>query len=105
MTSQLDFDTPPLYDGILNTQNLYFSDIWLGYWSSLIQTLISYLTSHGVLIPNLTVAERDKIQTPVEGQLIYVTDVVPDPLIRETEIQVWQVKAGVGAWRTFTTTP
>lgn len=104
MTSQLDFDTPPLYDGIINKENLYFSDIWLGYWSNFIQTLVSYLTQNGIMLPNLTIAERNLIKTPVEGQLIYVNNVTVGPP-RDAEIQVWQVKAGVGAWRTITTTP
>ncbi len=104
MTSQLDFDSPPLYDGILNTHNLYFSDIWIGYWTNFIQTLISYLTQFGIFLPQLTTAERNSITTPVEGQLIYNIDATVGPP-RTAEIQVWQVKAGVGAWRTFTTTP
>lgn len=105
MPSQIDFDVPPLYDPILNPKApMTMADVWIGYWSSFYQTLVSYLTQFGIFIPQLTTAERNSITTPVEGQLIYNTDATPGPP-RSAEVQVWQVKAGVGAWRTFTTTP
>lgn len=96
MTTQLDFDTPPLYDGILNTHNLYFSDIWLGYWSNFIQTLVSYLTQNGIMIPNLTQAQINSLQisTLTNGQLLYNLDVDAP--------QFWQSSSN--SWRTITFT-
>ena len=96
MTTQLDFDTPPLYDGILNTHNLYFSDIWLGYWSNFIQTLVSYLTQNGLMIPNLTQAQINSLQisTLTNGQLLYNLDVDAP--------QFWQSSSN--SWRTITFT-
>ena len=98
MTTQLDFDTPPLYDGILNVHNLYFSDIWIGYWSNFIQTLISYLTQNGLMLPNLTQAEINSLQiaTLVNGQLLYNID----PLVDAP--QFWQTSTQ--SWRTITFT-
>lgn len=93
MTTQLDFDTPPLYDGIINTHNLYFSDIWIGYWSSFIQTLVSYLTQNGIMIPNLTQAEINLLQVSslTNGQLLYNLDVDAP--------QFWQESSS--SWRTI----
>ncbi len=93
MTTQLDFDTPPLYDGILNVNNLYFSDIWIGYWSAFIQTLVSYLTQNGIMLPNLSQAEINALQVNAltNGQLIYNLDVDAP--------QFWQ--DSTASWRTI----
>lgn len=96
MPTQLDFDTPPLYDGILNTHNLYFSDIWIGYWSNFIQTLVSFLTQNGIMMPNLDQTEIDDLQVNAltNGQLLYNLTVDAP--------QFWQ--ASSASWRTITFT-
>jgi hypothetical protein len=98
-----DFDQFPLYDPIVkkNTNNL--SDVWVGSISTFYMNLIGYLTAGGILIPRLTTAQRDQLQNVQEGQFIYNTDATPGPP-RSAAIQVWQVKSGIGAWYTFTTT-
>lgn len=99
-----DLDGAPIYDPITKHDRDYISHEWLLWIESFVQTLSKYLTSRGIYIPQLTLAQRDAITSPQEGQMIYVTDIIVGPP-RTAEIQVWQVKAGVGAWRTFTTTP
>lgn len=97
-----DFDQFPLYEAI-SKSNGTMTDVWIGALSFFYQNLIGYLTQFGILLPVVTTAQRDAIQSPQEGQMIYNSDATPGPP-RSAEIQVWQVKAGVGAWRVFTTT-
>ncbi len=98
-----DFDQFPLYDPIVKKGTLNLSDVWLGSLSVFYMNLIGYLTAGGMLIPPVTTAQRNALQNVTEGQLIYNIDAIPGPP-RTAEIQVWQVKAGVAAWRVFTTT-
>jgi len=100
MPSQIDFDAPPLYDAILNPrQTHHWADIWIGYWASFFQTLISYLSQNGIFLPQLTTVERDAldVETLVNGQMIYnITLNAP---------QFWQfIAPGPGSWRTVTFT-
>lgn len=100
----IDIDLPPINDPITKKTDDLWSDLWRDYISTLIDTLITYLSQYGMLIPNVTTAQRDSIQAPVEGQMIYNTDAIPGPP-RTGQLQIWQVKADVGAWRVITTTP
>ncbi len=95
MPSQLDFDQPPLYDAAINpSKRLIMSDVWIYYWSSFYQTLISYLSQNGIFLPQLTTDERDALQSLVNGQMIYnITVDAP---------QFWQDSSS--SWRTFTFT-
>lgn len=99
-----NIDQLPYYDPISAGSTMKISDVWMAELSSLIQTLQGYLSAFGDFIPPVTTAERALIQSPVEGQMIYNTDATPGPP-RSAAVQIWQVKAGVGAWRTFTTVP
>lgn len=99
----VDFDNFPVYDP-LTLDDDYMSDVWIAAMATFIQTLQEYLTQYGMIVPNLTTSQRDEIQSPLEGQLIYNTNIISTPN-RTGGLQVWQVKADVGAWRTITTTP
>lgn len=99
----LDFDGPPVYDSLTKGGD-YISDIWVAWLSTFGQTLAEYLTQYGVFVPNVTTEQRNTIQSPQEGQMIYNTDMIAGPP-RTGALQVWQVKADVGAWRTITTVP
>lgn len=99
-----EFDDPPVYDALTKNDNDYMSDGWILWISTFFQTLSEYLSQYGVFIPNLTTEQRNTIQSPQEGQLIYNTDRIPGPP-RVAVLQVWQVKLDVGAWRDITTTP
>ena len=100
----VDIDQPPIYDAIIKNKPDYLNDVWVSWFSTFVQTLIEYLSQNGIFVPRLTTSQRNQIQTPQEGQLIYTTDIIGPPT-RTGGLQVWQVKANVGAWRTITTTP
>ena len=68
-----DIDTPPLYDPVTKEDQDHLSNIWVGWFSTFYQTMISYLTSGGILLPQLTTAQRDALDSPQNGQMIYNT--------------------------------
>lgn len=96
-----DFDNFPLYDPITKSNSDYMSDIWVSFLATFIQTLTGYLSQNGIFIPLLTIAQKALIQTPVEGQMIYVSNANSPTLPRTAELQIWQVVAGVGQWTTI----
>lgn len=73
MSNQIDQFT--YYDPVLKGKNDKMSDVWIAALSSFIDTLNGYITPFGILPPNLTTAQRNTIQSPVNGQLIYNTTV------------------------------
>lgn len=70
-----DFDQFPVYDPITKQGNDNISDVWVGAFSYFIQNLVGYLTQNGILLPQLTTAQRDQITHPQNGQIIYNTTV------------------------------
>lgn len=86
-----DFDDMPLYDQLTREKADYMSDIWTNYMGTFFQTLISYLSSHGIFIPVLTTAQRGLIQSPQNGQMIYNSSTNAPQIFQN------------GAWKTFTT--
>lgn len=62
------------YDPILREKNsVKMSEEWISQLSSFIDVLNGYLTPYGLLAPQVTTAERNTIQAPVNGQIIYNT--------------------------------
>jgi len=59
------------YDPLINARPDKMSEVWIANLSSFIDTLNGYLTPFGILLPQLTQAQVDSIQSPVNGQLIY----------------------------------
>lgn len=98
----VDFDQFPVDDPIVEKGTESLSNRWRDFMATFFQSLIGYLTQNGIFLPVLTTAQRNSIATPVEGQMIYHIDATVGPP-RTAQIEVWQVKLGVGAWRTFTT--
>ena len=95
-----DFDDFPIYDPL--TQNgEYLSSIWSGFMATFVESLQEYLSSLGMFVPSVTVAQRNTIQNPVEGQMIYVSNANTPATPRTAELQIWQVVAGVGQWTTI----
>lgn len=68
-----DLDDFPVYDAIIKPGTNQLSDIWRDVLASFIESLQEYLSERGIFVPRLTTAERDLIQSPVNGQLIYNT--------------------------------
>jgi hypothetical protein len=69
-----DFDQFPLYDPIVNSKTEKLSDIWLSSLSTFYMNLIAYLTQGGILLPQMTTAQRDQLKNVQNGQMIYNTD-------------------------------
>lgn len=95
-----DFDGFPTYDPVVEN-GVYLSSVWASFMATFVESLQGYLSSSGVFLPILTVAQRDSIQAPGEGQLIYVSDANTPTTPRTAEVQIWQVVAGVGQWTTI----
>jgi hypothetical protein len=92
-----DFDNFPTYDIVIKNK-VYLSNIWSDFMATFIESLREYLSENGVFIPNITLAQRNAIQNPQEGQTIYVSDANTPTLPRTAQLQIWQVVSGVGQW-------
>lgn len=85
-----DIDRPPLDDRLVKISG-DLSDVWRDWIATFYQTMIDFLTQNGIYPSHLTTDDRDKINSPGEGQMIYnITIKAP---------QIYQN----GAWKTFTT--
>ena len=94
-----DFDFFPTYDVLIKAEDEYYlSDMWADFMATFIESLREYLSSFGMFIPVLTLAQRDSIIDPQEGQMIYVSDSNTPAVPRTAEVHVWLVTADVGAW-------
>jgi len=87
-----DFDIFPVYDAITKPGSNKISDIWVSFFATFYENLVGYMGSFGTFIPNITTAQRDSIQSPQAGQMIY-----------NTTTNAPQIFQG-GVWKTFTTT-
>lgn len=92
-----DFDDFPIYDLVIKDK-VYLSNLWSDFMATFVGSLREYLGSNGVFIPRLTVAQKNLIQDPQEGQMIYVSNSNTPALPRTAQLQIWQVVAGVGQW-------
>lgn len=92
-----DLDNFPTYDPIIKDK-VYLSNVWSDFMATFIESLRGYLSQGGVFIPRLTLAQRNLIQRPQEGQMIYVTDSNTPTLPKTAQLQIWQVVSGVGQW-------
>lgn len=85
-----DFDQFPLYDAITKPDGT-LTDIWIGSISTFYQTLISYITAGGLIPPELTTEQRDSLDSPMNGQMIY--NITLDTM--------QYYKVSTGAWVSF----
>lgn len=92
-----DFDNFPTYDPVIKDQ-VYLSNVWSDFMATFVESLREYLTQYGMVVPNLSQEDQASIQSPVEGQLIYVTNTSLPGLPRTAQLQIWKVTAGVGQW-------
>lgn len=67
-----DFDEFPVYDELVKSTR-HMSNVWVDFMGSFVQNLKDYLSQYGMFLPNLTTAQRDQIQSPQNGQMIYNT--------------------------------
>ncbi len=68
-----DFDQFPVYDPIVDQDSHNLSNIWVNSISTFYMNLIGYLSQNGIFLPQITTKERDEIDSPVNGQVIYNT--------------------------------
>ena len=62
------------YDPLVRRESpLKMSEEWISQLSSFIDSLNEYLTPFGIIASRITTEERDSIQSPINGQLIYNT--------------------------------
>jgi hypothetical protein len=72
------FDSPPVNDQFVDKDG-YLTPLWRDWFATQYQTLITYLTPSGVILPPNTTAQRDKIITPQNGSMIQnITTGEPD---------------------------
>ena len=69
----LDFDQFPLDDDLIKQGTSKMSAVWRDVMANFYMNLISYISANGFFLPQLTTAQRDAIQSPVNGQMIYNT--------------------------------
>lgn len=69
-----DFDQFPVYDPLVDQDSTMMSNIWVGSISTFYMNLIGYLTQGGILLPQLTTKQRDELDSPQNGQMIYNTN-------------------------------
>lgn len=92
-----DLDNFPTYDPVIKDE-IYLSNVWSDFMATFVESLREYLSQRGMFVPVITLAQRNDIQNPQEGQMIYVSDANTPVLPRTAELQIWQVIAGVGQW-------
>ena len=68
-----DFDQFPLYDPLVRSDSTKMSSIWQDFMATFYMNLIAYLTSGGMLVPQITTVQRDSLQNVQNGQMIYNT--------------------------------
>lgn len=61
------------YDPLVKPNSLKMSEEWISQISSFIDVLIEYLQPYGIMVPQVTTDERNTIQSPINGQIIYNT--------------------------------
>lgn len=67
-----DFDDFPVYDKI-SDPNGDLSFQWKNSFATFFANLTGYLTQGGMLLPQVTTAQRDALLNPQNGQIIYNT--------------------------------
>ncbi len=69
----VDLDQFPLDDPLIKRGSTYMTDTWNNNLATFFESLIGYLSERGIFMPRVTTAQRDEIQSPQGGQLIYNT--------------------------------
>lgn len=68
-----DLDQLNYYDPLTRNSKDKMSEVWISNMSAFVQTLQGYLSQFGIFVPQLTTAQRDSIQSPQNGTIIYNT--------------------------------
>lgn len=92
-----DFDYFPTYDPVIQDE-VYLSSVWSDFMATFVESLRGYLSSYGAFVPVISLADRNAIQTPQEGQMVYVSDAASQSNLRTAQLQIWLVTDNVGSW-------
>lgn len=92
-----DFDFFPTYDIVIK-DDVYLSNIWSDFMATFVETLREYLSQNGMFVPVLTVSQQAQIQTPQEGQMVYIKDASSTDTPNTSQLQIWKLTDGVGEW-------
>ena len=92
----IGIDVPPVYDNLIQGKDERMSDIWIAWISIFTQLMSGYITQTGFNVPNLTSSQRDSIQSPNNGQLIYNVTL--------NVLQFYQVLPSGSSWKTVSFT-
>lgn len=76
-----DFDNFPTYDPVIKKDDVYLSNVWVDFMAAFVETLQGYLSQNGMFVPVLTLIQRDDLQNPQIGQLLYLSDL--------NQLQIW----------------
>lgn len=68
-----DIDQLNYYDPLINGKKDKMSEDWIANMSAFIQTLQGYLSQFGMFVPQITTSQRNSIQSPLNGTIIYNT--------------------------------
>lgn len=90
-----NFDQFPLEDPLVKAGSLSMSESWIGSMSNFFQNLIGYLTQFGILLPRVTTVQRDEIQAPQGGQMIYNTTLGSAQYFKVDPVTL------IGTWTSF----
>ena len=80
----------PLDDPIVDS-NGNLTDVWRNSLSQLTQFLADQLSQLGHFTPNITTAQRNAIQNPVNAQRVWDTD-LDIPMIYEASSSTWRTE-------------
>jgi hypothetical protein len=72
-----DIDQLPVYDALIkmdgNRLSPYMSDIWISFMTTFAQTVSETISQFGLFVPQITTSQRDSLNSPLNGQVIYNT--------------------------------
>lgn len=98
MNTYINIDEPPVYDVFTKNKD-YVSDVWRAWFTTFFQTLTNYINQNGIFLPQLTTAQRDALNNPAGGQMIYNIDTGVNA------VQVFIITSASpyqGTWKTVT---
>jgi hypothetical protein len=67
----VSFDEFPVYDPLVQKGSDKMSAAWIDFMATFYMNLISYMSQNGIFLPQLTTVQRNQIQSPLNGQMIY----------------------------------
>lgn len=83
------FDRFPTGDALLKNDSIFMSANWASFLEYFYENLVAYLTESGIIPPNLTQAQINALQSPINGQTLYNLT-VDAPQFYQASSQSWR---------------